>query len=274
MTETHDSPVIVITGASAGIGAAAARAFTALGWTVHGTGRSRAKLDAVAASCEGGSFTGHVADFASLAQVRALGEELLALPRIDVLANNAGGTWPKRITTEDGHEQTIQVNHLAPFLLTHLLQDQVSGGRVITTASIAHHLGRMKPEDLDFEHRRFSEQRVYGTSKLANVLFADELQRRWGSPALSASYHPGAVASEFGRDTPLTRWAYGGPLKRFFRSNEFGAATMVFLATAPREALVPGGYYANRKVGHKSRQARDSELAGRLWDESAKILGL
>jgi NAD(P)-dependent dehydrogenase (short-subunit alcohol dehydrogenase family) len=269
-----EKPVIVITGASAGIGAAAARALTSMGWHVHGTGRSATKLATVMESCEAGSFTPHVADFAELRQVRELAARLGELPRIDVLANNAGGTWPKRETTVDGHELTNQANHLAPFLLTGLLRERLTGARVIASSSFGQHFGRVRADDLDWEQRRYLELRVYGTSKLNNAMFGAELQRRWGSDVLSTSFHPGVVRSEFGRDTWLTRNLYQGPTGHFLRSVEGGADTLVFLATAPREALVPGAYYVNRKVGHVSRQVRDLPLSAAVWEASATAVGL
>jgi NAD(P)-dependent dehydrogenase (short-subunit alcohol dehydrogenase family) len=271
MTNPAPAPVIVITGASAGIGAAAAVNLSAQGWQVHGTGRSQDKLDAVAARC-GEGFTGHVADFADLAQVRHLAEELSTVGPIDVLANNAGATVSGRRETVDGHELTNQGNHLAGFLLTHLLRDQLSTARIIWTSSFGHHFGRIKPDDLDWRDRRYNELSVYGTSKLANLMTAAELQDRWGSGVLSLSFHPGVVKTDFGQEGTASRMVYtlGGPM---MRTSEQGADTLVFLATAPREALVPGAYYVNRKVGHASRQSKRPELRAALWDATTSALG-
>jgi NAD(P)-dependent dehydrogenase (short-subunit alcohol dehydrogenase family) len=263
---------VVITGASAGIGAAAARQLAALGASVVVVGRSPSKTAAVAEEVGGVPL---VADFADLAQVRALAESLLAqFPRIDVLANNAGGTWPKRVTTVDGHELTFQVNHLAPYLLTRLLESRLiaSKARVIQTSSAAHGLGNVVLADLDTAGR-YSGNRIYGTTKLENILFTKELQRRWGaSGVLAAAFHPGVVASDFGRDSSLIGLVYRTPLNRFMRSNDDGADTLTWLAST--DGWIPGGYYANRKTASIKKSADDPVLAAGLWEASAKLVDL
>ncbi|MFI5611035.1 SDR family NAD(P)-dependent oxidoreductase [Amycolatopsis sp. NPDC051903] len=185
---------VVITGASSGIGAAAARRFAALGDRVAVVGRSPEKTAAVADGV-GEPFT---ADFAQLDDVRALAEALRSrYPKIDVLAHNAGGQFRERTTTVDGHELTMQVNHFAPFLLTHLLAESLDGARVVVTSSRAHGYGRLDLTDLDGARTRYNSLRRYATTKLANLLFARELARRL--PVSAASFHPGTVAGDFFR---------------------------------------------------------------------------
>jgi len=263
---------VVVTGASAGIGAAAARSLYALGATVVPVGRSPEKTAAVAREVGAEPL---VADFERLDDVRRLARDLLERhPVIDVLANNAGGVWPRREVTPDGHERTFQVNHLAPYLLTRLLADRLEAadGRVVTTSSAAHTTGRLDLDDLDTEHRRYRSFRVYGTTKLENVLFTRELARR--AAGLTATcLHPGVVASQFARDSPLTRLAYRPPLSRFLRTPEQGAATLVWLASAP-DGWTSGGYYADGRPGRLSRAAQDDRLAAALWDRSAELVGL
>lgn len=155
---------VVVTGASAGIGAAAARRLHRLGATVVRVGRSATKTAAVAAAL---GVTPELVDFADLSSVRRLGERLLSrLDHIDVLLNNAGGTWTKRRTTVDGHEMTFQVNHLAPFLLTGLLRERLepSAARVVTTSSAGQWFGRVDLADLDTSGR-YASFRVYATTK-------------------------------------------------------------------------------------------------------------
>jgi len=171
---------VVITGASSGIGAAAARRFAALGATVAVVGRSPQKTAAVA---EAIGAHPHLADFSRLDAVRELADDLLGrYPRIDVLANNAGGIFASRNTTADGHEMTFQVNYLAPFLLTNLLLRRLTQGpnegRVVNTASMAYRWGRLDLANLDRSGGRYSGQGAYGGAKLAMLLFTRELARR------------------------------------------------------------------------------------------------
>jgi daunorubicin C-13 ketoreductase len=265
---------VVVTGANSGIGLAAAEEFARRGARVALVGRDQARLDAAVAGIRsaGGSADGFTADFGSLDSVRALAGALReAYPRIDVLANNAGGAFGERRATADGFETTIQVNHLAPFLLTHLLRDRLDGGRVVNTASDAHQAGKLDPADLDSANLPFRMFTVYGSSKQANIVFAAEAARRW--PEISSfSYHPGVVKTRFGRD----KWFINGFYKiwPFLRTPAKGADTMVWLATAPLESLTGGAYYVDRKVKPPSRATTRPELAPALWAASEKAVGL
>ena len=169
---------IVITGASDGIGAAAARTLAKAGEQVVVVGRSAGKTRALAGDI-GADY--YLADFAQLSQVRDLAAKIKEkYPRIDVLANNAGGIMGKRTLTVDGNESTFQVNHLAPFLLTTLLMDTLtaSNAKVINTSSAANNFGKLDLFDLNAEYG-YSTNRAYGTGKLANILFTSELHRRF-----------------------------------------------------------------------------------------------
>jgi NAD(P)-dependent dehydrogenase (short-subunit alcohol dehydrogenase family) len=273
---------VVITGASDGIGAVAARKLAAQGAEVVIVGRSADKLartaDAVRAASGRDPLT-FSADFTSLDEVRKLAAGLLdQLPQIHVLANNAGGVWPKRVATPDGHEQTFQVNHLAPFLLTALLRDRLAASapaRVITTASTAHRGGRLDLDDLDYERRRYSSMQVYGTTKLENILFTRELSRRLdGTDVTAVCLHPGTVLTGFGRDSWFSPITNQPPVKWFFKTPEQGADTLIWLATAAPGELQAGGYYASRKLGRPTKQAQDDEAAAALWAKSAELVGL
>nr|QEO73990.1 short-chain dehydrogenase/reductase SDR [uncultured bacterium] len=265
MTELRGRTV-VITGASAGIGAAAARRLGELGATVAVVGRSPEKTAAVAKQVGGQA---HTVDYGRLADVRRLATELLdTYERIDVLANNAGAAFTKPTTSADGHEMTFQVNHLAPFLLTNLLLARLtaSAARVINTGSASHRGGR-----LDLDNLGGSDRRAYQTAKLATILFTRELARRTG--VVTVAFHPGVVATEFGRDIPVAGRIMGSWLGRvLLTSPEKGAQPLVHLATV--DDLVNGAYFDRFKVEDpKNPQARDADLARELWERSADMTG-
>ena len=270
---------IVITGASDGIGAAAARQLTEHGHRVVVVGRNPGKTAAVAAPL-GAEF--HVTDFADLSQVRSLAAGLLATHRrIDVLANNAGGIFsPVRETTDDGFELTFQVNYLAPFLLTRLLLDRLLESRasVLNTSSVANRLyARLDMHDLNAE-RFYSPNRAYGNAKLAQILFTRELQKRHGAQGLSAAaFHPGVVATGFSSVPGSSMEAvYGNKLlSRFLAPPSKGADTLVWLARGTARTDWPAGeYFTRRKVARTNRQAKEPELAAALWERSEELLGM
>lgn len=267
---------VIITGASDGIGAVAAKALSERGDRVVVVGRSPEKTRAVASAIGADFF---VADFARLDDVRDLAIALLErYPRIDVLANNAGGILGHRETTIDGNEKTFQVNHLAPFLLTNLLIDRLAESRatIINTSSVANsRFGKFDIDDVNAE-RGYSENRAYGNAKLANILFTVELHNRYAERGIStAAFHPGIVATSFATgSTSLMRLVYRSVFKVFLISPEEGADTLVWLATTvPGIDWVSGAYYAKRQIAKANPQAYDTALAARLWDLSAELVG-
>lgn len=266
------SPLAVVTGASSGIGQAAAAALAERGWRVAVVGRNPERTATVAARVGGDPF---VADFDRLDDVRALAAALLdRYERIDVLANNAGGLVRVRERTVDGFERSIQHNHLAPFLLTNLLLPvlEASGARVITTASSASRWGPVLIDDLNRDSRPWlGGWPAYGMVKLANILFAAELARR--SPVWSASFHPGFVSTSWGQDTVPLRLYRAVGARFIARTPQAGALPLITLATSP-EPLAPSGTFFDylRPNGLTHRQARDATAAARLWDRSAELL--
>jgi NAD(P)-dependent dehydrogenase (short-subunit alcohol dehydrogenase family) len=268
--------LVVITGASRGIGQAAAVELAKRGVDVALVGRDPDRVRAVAeeaAAVGGAAVRQHVADLLLMAEVRRLAEELRSdYSHIDVLANNAGALFATRQETAEGFERTFALNHLAPFLLTNLLRDRLSDARVVTTASDAHRSGRLDLDDLQSE-RSYAAMRVYGTTKLCNILFTRELARR--RPELHANcFHPGVVRTGFGKNENgiwkvLT--TIGSP---FFRSPARGARSLVWLALSDEAAALDGEYLEDEKVVSPSEQARDDSLARRLWDRSAELVGL
>lgn len=269
--------VVVLTGATRGIGRAAAVELARRGAELALVGREPERVRAVASEARGAGGGApvheHVADLAEMSEVRRLAAEISDRhERVDVLANNAGALFASRRVTADGYEQTFALNHLAPFLLTNLLRERLGGGRVVTTASDAHQSGRLDLDDLQSE-KSYSAMRVYGTSKLCNILFTRELARR--APELHANcFHPGVVRTGFGKNENgiwriLT--TLGGP---FFRSPERGARSLVWLALSDPGAELTGQYVVDEKVATPSAQARDDFLAARLWELSAELVGL
>ena len=269
--------LVVLTGATRGIGRAAAIELAKGGAEVVVVGREPERVAAVVREAQtagsGAPVRSHVADLTLMASVRALAQELRDRhERIDVLANNAGALFAARTVTSEGFEQTFALNHLAPFLLTNLLRDRLRGGRVVTTASDAHTGGRLDLDDLQSE-RSYAAMRVYGTSKLCNVLFTRELAKR--APELRANcFHPGVVRTGFGKNDNgvwkvLT--TLGAP---FVRSPERGARSLVWLATSQEGGRLTGEFVEDEKVVQPSLAAQDAELASALWERSAALVGL
>ncbi|PPF73459.1 SDR family NAD(P)-dependent oxidoreductase [Pseudoclavibacter sp. Z016] len=272
-----EARTVVITGGSDGIGAAAARALAAKGWRVVVVGRNAEKTAAVAEEIGAERF---VADFSRLDEVRELAAGLVEqVGPIDVLANNAGGIFGDRTRTVDGHELTLQVNHLAPFLLTNLLLDQVSVGAVVNTASIAARLmGRIDLDDLNND-ARFSANKAYGDAKLANILFTKGLHRGLaGRPVASVAFHPGVVGTNFSSDsTSLMRLLYRTPLAKLFTiSAAKGGETLEwFIAGQPGVTWQAGEYYDERHhATNVNPQIFDEDLIEGLWKRSAELVGL
>jgi NAD(P)-dependent dehydrogenase (short-subunit alcohol dehydrogenase family) len=268
---------VLLTGATRGIGRAAALELAAQGAEIALVGRDAERVRSVAVAARaagaGAPVHEHVADLTLMSEVRALAEQIRARnARIDVLANNAGALFASRRETSEGLERTFALNHLAPFLLTNLLLDRLAGGRVVTTASDAHRGGLLDLDDLQ-STRSYAAMRVYGTSKLCNILFTRELARR--APQLHANcFHPGVVRTGFGKNENgiwklLT--TLGGP---FLRSPQRGARSLVWLASSDQAATLTGAYVEDEKVVVPSLQARDDDLALGLWERSAELAGV
>ena len=274
--------VCVVTGATHGVGLATAHALAALGATVLVHGRDLARARAVAADIT--RQTGNTelravqADFAHLAQVRRLGEELDAtLPRLDVLINNAGMMSGVRARSADGYELTFAVNHLAPFLLTNLLLGKLKSSapaRVIVVASEAHRRARLDFADL-MNASVSGLLPAYARSKLANVLFTRALAARLaGSGVTVNALHPGFVSSNLFHRSRMLRIVLGTLVRPFMLSPQQGARTSVYLATAPELTGHSGGYYRDRRLVAPSLAAQSDGDASRLWQESALLTGL
>ena len=276
--QTMAGRTVLVTGASDGIGAETARALAARGATVHVTGRSADKLRPVA---EAVGTEPLIADFSRLDDVRRLAELVgERVDKLDVLMNNAGGTFAPSKKTHDGHEPNFQVNHLAPYLLTHLLRPRLAAAGsslVVNTSSIGNLVGKVVLDDLDYEHRRTLELRAYGTGKLMNILFTRGITQRWSEDGVvSVAVHPGPAGSSFGRDSWFIGLVYRTPIKRFATiSVPDGAAPLIALAERGPDPEINGRYFDRFKAdGRENKQAHDQAVIDGLWERSAALVGL
>jgi len=270
---------VLITGATNGIGLAAAEGLAARGAEIAIVARSEARAkesaERVQAAGSGGPVDVFMADLSRQADVRRLAAEALArYPRLDVLVNNAGAVYAKREVTQDDIELTWAVNHLAPFLLTTLLLDRLLAGapaRIVTTSSDAHKPARIPFDDLNAE-RSYRMSR-YGQTKLANILFTAELGRRLAGTGVTANcFHPGLVATGFNRNNgPLMRLV-NTVVKPFARSPEKGAETLIWLVDSPEASDEQGGYFVDKRRVAPSAAAQDMDAARRLWEASEQQL--
>lgn len=281
-----EEKVVLITGANAGIGKATALALAKLGATVVMTARNKEK--GLLAQREVQEKSGNsnvdllISDFSVLEQVRSLATNFLAkYDRLDVLINNAGLILSERKETIDGNEVTIQVNHLAPFLLTSLLMDvlRVSpGARVINVSSDAHRAANTIGKNIDELNfaKGYSAFGAYSQSKLANVLFSRELAKRLEPEGIMVnSLHPGVVRTRFGIDGDISgifRFALM-LLRPFMSTPKTGAKTSVFLASSPKVEGVTGKYFARSKPVDPSEAASSDSLATSLWELSNTLTG-
>lgn len=270
--------LILITGATSGIGEAAAHILAAQGHELILVGRNPQKLERVVEEISAG--TGNravhplVANFADLGQVRSLAQQVRQsfLP-LDVLVNNAGAYYNRRERTQYGAEKTFLVNHLAPFLLTTLLLDRLKeNARIVNVSSNAHLNAQLDLNDLHYERSYFGFT-AYGRSKLANVLFTYELARRLeGRKVTVNALHPGGVATnifstDFGIFGPPFKWI----VSLFTLPPEQGADNTVYLATSPEVEGVTGKYFVKREAVASSTLSYNEDLARQLWEVSERL---
>ncbi|RUT33689.1 SDR family NAD(P)-dependent oxidoreductase [Paenibacillus zeisoli] len=277
----------VITGATSGIGLAAAQELAARGTNLGIVARNEAKANDVAArlrESSGNSITVDVfiADMSSQRSIRRAANEIVAKwPRIDILINNAGAMFVDHKLTEDGLEMTWAVNYLAPFLLTTLLLDKLrvsDYARVITTSSHGHKMARKGIGFDDLNGKRcfgfWGKMRGgpnfrYGETKLANILFTAELAKRLqGTNVAAYCFDPGFIATNFNQDNGWLARMTMAVMKRFAQAPAKGAETLVWLADTGKEHLESGRYYADKQLGTPSVQASDKQAAKMLWEVS------
>jgi NAD(P)-dependent dehydrogenase (short-subunit alcohol dehydrogenase family) len=275
--------VVVITGATSGIGQIAASQLAAMGARLVLVARDKARADATVTRLRmlgpTAAHRAHIADLSRLAGMKRVGAEIAEQePRIDVLINNAGNIYGSHALTEDGLERTFATNHVAYFVLTQLLRDRViaaAPARIVNTASAAHLGQRLDFDDLQ-SAKSYRPQSVYGRSKLCNILFTRELARRLAGTGVTANcFHPGFVRTNLGQRGGGMFGSLVGFAMLFAAGRpERGARSIVYLASSPDAANVSGGYFADCRQIEPSAQARDDASAMRLWAETARITGL
>ena len=273
--------VVLITGGTGGIGKATAIGLASIGARVGITGRDLARAELAAADIRAASGNPAVdafaADMTSQAEVRRLAVAILdAYPRLHVLVNNVGGFWAHRHPTTDGLERTFALNHLAPFLLTNLLLDRLKASapaRVVTVSSGAQSMGRIAFDDLQGA-RNYSGQRAYNQSKLANVMFTNELARRLeGTGVTATSVHPGVVRTNFGAEDQA--WFFtviSRVVRPLLKTPALGAQTPIYLASSPDMDGISGQFFVNRKPKAANKVAYDTDMTARLWRVSADLV--
>ena len=277
---------IVLTGATHGIGRATAAGLADAGADMvlacRDTDAAEHAAEELASSTGNSSIVVVHLDLSSLTSVRAAAEEIRGLrSRIDVLINNAGTFSMKRRLTVDGFEMTMGVNHLGHFLLTHELMPLLKGsteGRIVNLASDAHLHGKIDFDDF-FMERRYAGFRAYAASRLATVLFTQELAERLRSQASAVavnSVHPGHVATNIWNLWPtrkLVSHVLQRVMSRFLLSPEEGAATSLYLAGSRDVTGVSGRYFADCREAESNPLCEDAALRTRLWDLSATLTG-
>lgn len=274
--------ICLVTGATAGIGEVTASALAERGATVIGVGRSAARCDAaserIRAQTKNESVSFLRADLSVQGEIRELANKIAAqYPRLDVLINNAGAVFFDRRLSSDGIEMTFALNHLAYFLLTHLLLGKLRASapsRIINVSSAAHRGGKLDFDDLQ-NARRYRGFQVYSQSKLANLLFTYELAHRLeGTGVTVNAMHLGWVATRFGAESGWQGRVLNRLSKWFAIGVEEGADTVIYLATSPEVEGVTGKYFVKRKAVASSPESNDPAVAQRLWEAGAGLTGL
>jgi retinol dehydrogenase-12 len=276
----------LVTGASAGIGLQTAIGLARAGMRVIVCGRDPGRTEAarrrIVEQAPGAQADTALADFSRLDDVRALAADILGRhERLDVLVNNAGLISTRYAESADGYELTIAVNHLAPFLLTHLLLDRLKasaqGGevsRIVTVASIAHKGAELDPATMA-KPKDWTPLSAYGRSKLANILFTRALARRLDPAVVTAAcLHPGVIATDIGNRAGRLAglgWRLARP---FLAGPDKGAETSIFIATTADPARFHGAYLTGKAIVQPSSAARDDRLGEALWQESERLVGL
>jgi len=273
---------VVITGGTSGIGQVAAEKLAGMGARLVLVARDKARGEAALARLrDRGPGIAHDIHYADLSRIpemkRVAGEIAAAEPKIDVLINNAGALFNSRQTTSDGLEMTFALNHMSYYVMTHFLRGSLVAGapsRVVNTSSDAH-----KGNALDFNDLQSSNGyrgfKVYGRSKLCNILYTSELARRWAGTGVTANcLHPGFVDTRFGDKSGGMFGVVIRVAKLFAISQEKGAETLVYLASSEDVAKTTGKYFYKCREATPTKEARDDGAAKKLWEESARLAGI
>jgi len=277
-----DEKVCLITGATSGIGKATAMGLASMGASVVMVGRDRGRGEAALAEIKEKSANASVdltlADLSSQEEIRRLADQFKeAYPRLDVLINNAGLLRSERITTQDGLETTLAVNHLAHFLLTNLLLGMLEASapsRIVNVASGDHGSGTIDFDDLQGE-KGYKGAKAYSQSKLATVLFTYELARRLEGTGVSANcLHPGVVGTNLGSGVTGALGFTVRALRPLMKRPEKGAETSIYLASSPEVEGLSGRYFVKKAEVRSSVVSHDERIARWLWEVSAELTNL
>lgn len=276
-----DGKVVLVTGGTNGIGKVTALELAKMGATVVIIGRNPAKTTAVEAEIRqavsgGGKVDSIIADLSSLTEIRQAAQTFLArYDRLDVLVNNAGGFFAKRLESADGYEMTFALNHLNYFLLTKELLDilkKSAPARIVNVSSGAHYGNHVDFGDLQ-RKKKYRNWQVYGESKLMNILFTRALAKRLeGSGVTVNALHPGFVATNFGHGKGIMDIMIKFAQKLFAISEDEGAKTSIYLASSPEVAGISGEYFYQCQVKQASDAAYDDQAAEKLWQISEQIV--
>lgn len=274
--------VVVITGATSGIGEVAAQRLAGMGARIVLVARHAARgqkaLTRLPSVGSGSPHSIYYGDLSRIADCKRIAAEIAAAePRVDVLINNAGALFGTRRLTADNLEETFATNHMAYFVMTLGLKANLlaaAPARVVSTASDAHKGYTLDFDDLQGE-KGYSPIRAYGRSKLCNILFTRELARRWSGTGVTANcLHPGFVATRFGDGSGGFLSSVVRIAKWFAITPEKGAETIVYLASSADAAAVSGEYFYKCRPAVPTAGGRDDAAANRLWNESAKLAGI
>lgn len=281
-TSTMVGKVVLITGATSGMGMAAAKSLALYGSTVviHGRDEAKAKetVEELREETKNPAVYYILADFERMSEVRRLADEFRRqFHRLDVLINNAGAVFGKRQESEEGLELTMQVNYFSHFLLTNLLLDMMKGSapsRIVNVSSGLHERGHIDFEDLQMT-KKYSGQKAYSSSKLAQVLFTYELARRLeGTGVTCNASNPGLAKTHLGYDAGLLTSLSKRFVDLFGKSAEKAAETTIFLASSSDVANVTGKYFEEKEEAESSEMSYNTGAAQRLWEMSMRITKL
>jgi len=274
--------VVVITGATSGIGAVAAEQLAGMGARIVLVARDQTRAESELArlreKAPGVQPAVYFGDLSRLEEMKRVGREIAAAEsRIDVLINNAGALFSHRTLTADGLELTFATNHMSYFVLTEMLRQRLlasAPARVINTSSDAHRRNKLDFDDLQ-SAKGYSGFKIYGRSKLCNILYTRELARSLAGTGVNAnSLHPGFVATRFGDQSGGSFSVMVRLAKNFAISPEKGAETIVYLASSDDVANISGEYFYKCRPATPTKEAQDDEAARRLWHESERLAGL
>lgn len=278
-----DGKICIVTGANSGVGKITALELAKMGAEVIMVCRNQKKGEEALADILLKSKSNKVklmlCDFSSQKSIRAFVEEFKSqYNKLHILVNNAGLIIPERKLTEDGIESTFAINHLGYFLTTNLLLDLLKDSapsRIVNVSSEGHKIGHINFNDINYENNKYKSMNVYCDSKLANILFTKELAKKLKGTNVTANcLHPGVVNTNFASDYSEKFGFISKLVKGFFITPEKGAETQIYLASSPEVEGISGEYFDKKKIKTPSKEARDAEVAEKLWKLSEKMTSL